>query len=105
VVAALLAEHLVDGLGVLVAYVRKLGGSLQFDQFIVDHVQEIVSLLVADTGISSLLTIDIGCDGLLCYWGLGLVFDFTKKGIGSGIVDSDLNHLLPLVLVNTCGNI
>jgi hypothetical protein len=38
VVAALLAENLVDGLGVLVANVCKLGGSLQFYLFVVNHV-------------------------------------------------------------------
>jgi hypothetical protein len=56
-VATLLAEDLIYGFGILVSDVRKLCCSLQFNLFIVDHVQEIVSLLVADTSVSSLLTI------------------------------------------------
>jgi hypothetical protein len=52
-ISTFLAEYLVDCLGVLIANVRELGCSLLFDLFVVDHVQEHVSLLVADAGVSS----------------------------------------------------
>jgi len=97
VAAAILAEDFVDCLGVLVTNVCDLGGSLQFDLFDVDHVQKFVSLLVADTGVSSLLLIGF-LRYLIYHLRFTFMFDFKSKGIGSGIVYFNLPLLLILVL-------
>lgn len=55
--SALLAEDLIDSLGILIAYLGESRSLFEFDLFIMYHVQEILSLLIADASILSLVII------------------------------------------------
>ena len=74
VVAPLLAEYLVNGLGILVTYLGYFSSLFQFDLLVVDHIEQVLPLLVADASISFLVVpILFLCNFLNNVYGLGVV--------------------------------
>ena len=74
--AALLSEYLVDGLSVFVAYLSNFSSLFKFDLLVVDHVKQVLSLLVADASVSFHIFNALFLHHLLRgVFGLGVVLD------------------------------